>query len=70
MRLAALATAVILVACGSGNGGSGRDTLTQRQRDSILGASSLPGARAVQQSLRAADTAAARNRLLDSLRHD
>lgn len=43
------------------------DTLTARQRDSILGESSLPGARGVGGALRAADSAAARARRADSI---
>jgi hypothetical protein len=40
--------------------------LTQREKDSILGASQIPGARAVQKTLRAADSAAARQARFDS----
>lgn len=43
------------------------DTLTRRQRDSIIGASKLPGAKAVQRALDAADSASARTTPLDSL---
>lgn len=39
----------------------------QRKVDSIVGASRLPGAGGVRNALRASDTAAARQRLLDSL---
>jgi len=45
----------------------GQDTLTRRQRDSIIGASKLPGARAVQRALDVADSASARTIPLDSL---
>lgn len=41
------------------------DTLTQRQRDSAIGASALPGARGVQQATRASDSARARAARLD-----
>jgi hypothetical protein len=44
-----------------------RDTLSQRQRDSVIGQSALPGARGVQGALAAQDTAAARARALDSV---
>lgn len=37
-----------------------RDSAQQRQHDSVIGASRLPGARGVQGALRAADSAAAR----------
>jgi hypothetical protein len=40
---------------------------TQRQRDSALGASKLPGAQGVRGALREADSAAARNARLDSV---
>ena len=38
---------------------------TQRERDSVLGASKLPGAQGVRGALRAADSADARNARLD-----
>jgi hypothetical protein len=38
----------------------GADTLTQRQRDSIIGASKLPGARSVERALDVSDSATAR----------
>ena len=44
-----------------------RDTLSRRQRDSIIGASSLPGARAIVRALESSDASAARARALDSL---
>lgn len=44
-----------------------RDTLTQRQRDSVLAESKLPGAKAVGAALRAADSIANRARALDSI---
>jgi hypothetical protein len=40
---------------------------TQRERDSVLGASELPGAQGVRGALKAADSAAARNARLDSI---
>ncbi|HEV8178407.1 MAG TPA: hypothetical protein VGP44_12080 [Gemmatimonadales bacterium] len=40
---------------------------TQRERDSVLGASKLPGAAGVRGAIRAADSAAARNARLDSV---
>ena len=44
-----------------------RDTLTRRQQDSITAQSELPGARGVGKALEAQDTAAARNRVIDSV---
>ncbi len=43
-----------------------RDTLTERQRDSLIGASKLPGAKAVSKALNAEDAAAAHNAAIDS----
>jgi len=40
---------------------------TQRERDSVLGASKLPGAQGVRGALRASDSASARNARLDSV---
>ena len=40
---------------------------SQRTRDSVLGASKLPGAQGVRGALGASDSAAARNARLDSL---
>lgn len=59
--------AVLLAACGGDAGPDTaqqqRDTMTQRQRDSTLGASSLPGARGVSRALEVSDSAAARDSL-------
>jgi hypothetical protein len=58
----------LVSACGrSGNGGASRDTLTERQRDSILAKSSIPGASAVGRALKAADSTNARIRGTDSV---
>jgi hypothetical protein len=43
-----------------------RDTMTQRQRDSVLAQSGLPGAHGVGKALTAADSAKARQAQLDS----
>lgn len=69
MRVIAVATVVLLTACSGGEGAaSSADTLTRRQRDSIIGASSLPGAGGVRGALRVSDSAAARRAREDSLR--
>jgi hypothetical protein len=44
------------------------DTLTRRQRDSVLGASKLPGAQGIGRAQAAQDSAAARNAQVDSIR--
>jgi hypothetical protein len=60
---------VLGVACGrSGSGDASRDTLTERQHDSILAKSSIPGASAVGRGLKAADSTNARIRETDSVR--
>jgi hypothetical protein len=69
MRIIAVVAVMLLTACGSGDGGaSSADTLTRRQRDSIIGESGLPGAQGVRGALEAADSAAARRAREDSLR--
>jgi len=70
MRGAALILCVLLVACAKGqpSGRAAGDTLTRRQRDSVLGASRLPGASGIRGALRAQDSAAAQNARVDSVR--
>ena len=46
---------------------SSKGTTSERQRDSVLGASKLPGARGVRGAMAAQDSAAARNARLDSV---
>jgi hypothetical protein len=58
-----------MIGCGTGDSDARRD-LTQREKDSILGASQIPGAKAVKSSLRSADSAAARQARLDSAERD
>ncbi len=43
------------------------DTLTRRQKDSVLGASRLPGSQGIRGALSAQDSAAARNARVDSI---
>ena len=70
-RAIALALAVVLAACGPGQAGdassAAADTLTRRQKDSILSTMPVPGARSIGTALEAADAAAERARRLDSL---
>jgi len=70
MRYAAIVMCVLLAACAKADrsGTAGRDTLTRRQRDSVLGASKLPGAQGIRGALRAQDSAAAQNARADSIR--
>jgi hypothetical protein len=57
---------ILSVGCSSSDSSS-RATMTQRQRDSAIGASKLPGAGGVRGALGASDSAAARNARLDSV---
>lgn len=64
-----LASLALLSGCageGAENGAVTADSVTQRQRDSIVGESGLPGARGVRNALEASDAAAARAAALDS----
>lgn len=47
-----------------------RNQMSQREKDSILGASSLPGAPVVRRALGAADVSAARQAAIDSSSQD
>ena len=63
--LVAFAVVAMVGACSSKEETS--PPVTQRQRDSLLGASSLPGARGVKGALAAQDSAARRKATLDSI---
>lgn len=61
---------LLSVGCGGSGGSSTRaatDTLTERQRDSILSKSKIPGAPAVGRAMTAADSMSARVRASDSV---
>jgi hypothetical protein len=66
--------AISLLACGGGSGaGEGQeasDTLTRRQKDSIVSTLPVPGAGAVGKALRAVDSANARAQRHDTMGHD
>jgi hypothetical protein len=61
---------VLLSACSTGSDEprESRDDMTQRQRDSTIAESRLPGAPAVGRALEASDAAAARAAAADSIR--
>jgi hypothetical protein len=59
------ALAIGLSACAKESDANKRE-LTRREKDSILGESQIPGARAVKRALTATDSAAARQARLDS----
>ena len=65
-RLARLLVLGLGLAAGCTSGEQRREA-TQRERDSVIGASKLPGAAGVRGALRAADSAAARNARADSV---
>ena len=71
--LGVIVTALLLASCsgkgqeeGAGGATASADTLTRRQRDSIIANSKLPQAGAVGRALGAADAAAAARRAQDS----
>ncbi len=67
-RLIALLLPTLLAGCGGGSSKAGaRDTLTERQRDSILAQSQIPGATGVGRAMKAADSTSARIRATDSV---
>lgn len=58
---------IVLTACDSKAADfKPRDQMSQREKDSVLGASSLPGAPVVSRALGASDIGAARAAALDS----
>jgi hypothetical protein len=56
----------LLASCSSTETGNRRDTMSQRQKDSVLGQSGLPGAQGVTKAMRAADSAKARQAQIDT----
>ncbi|HEY7194731.1 MAG TPA: hypothetical protein VH439_13410 [Gemmatimonadales bacterium] len=61
-----------LLACGGSKSGQtvDRDTLTERQKDSILANSKIPNARAVGRAMKAADSTSAGILRADSVARD
>ena len=65
--LIALSTLVVVAACTSKPaGGNDRDTMTQRQKDSVFGQSGVPGANAITKAQTAADSLEAQRKRADS----
>ena len=58
--------ALVCAACAKDDADDTRANLTQREKDSILAGSQIPGARAVKKSMTVADSAAARQARIDS----
>ena len=68
-RIAVLAVVLVAAACAKNEtGGNKRDTMTKRQRDSVLGQSGLPGSQGISKAMRAADTVKNRTSDLDSIK--
>jgi len=73
MKLVFVAIILLLVACGSSDKSGqtvNRDTLTERQKDSILANSKIPNARAVGSAMKAADSTSAGIQRADSVARD
>lgn len=72
MRLVVASILLFTIACGSGQSDQtvNRDTLTQRQKDSILANSRIPNAGAVGKAMRAADSTTAGIHRADSVARD
>ena len=64
--MAVFALVVLSVGCAKADTEDSRAKLTQREKDSILAGSQIPGARAVKKTMTVADSAAARQARLDS----
>jgi hypothetical protein len=72
MRISRSVVMLVLVIAGCSSepkkSGIDRDTLTQRQKDSLLGTTKIPGASNIPKAQRAADSLSARARALDTIR--
>ena len=71
MKRLSLVVFALLAACGGGPSrkpaAPAADSLTERQRDSILAQSRIPGARGVGRAMSAADSMSARVRAADTI---
>ncbi len=63
--LIAIVVLVSIASCTGTAGDSSKEKLTQRERDSILAETDLPGAGVVGKAIEASDSSAARARRLD-----
>lgn len=57
---------LMLAGCSPSAGGNKRDTMTQRQKDSVLGQSGMPGSQGVTRALVASDSVRSHQAQLDS----
>jgi outer membrane biogenesis lipoprotein LolB len=66
-----LLATTVLIACGGDTAKKpnavNRDTLTERQRDSVLGQSRIPGASGVAKAMRVADSTSAQVQSTDTI---
>lgn len=62
-----LAGGIVMVSACAGGGDKNRVPATERQRDSVIGASRLSGAQGVDRALQASDSATSRRALEDSI---
>jgi uncharacterized lipoprotein YajG len=68
MRACIVLTLITLASCSTQQTAqNNRDTMTQRQKDSVLAQSGLPGAKGVGMAMKAADSAKARRAQQDSI---
>jgi hypothetical protein len=71
MRILMTGSLLLVLACGTtaddGRAAAQGDTLTERQRDSMLAGSRIPGARGVGTAHNAADSASARVQAADTI---
>jgi len=61
-----LILSTLMAGCVAKSEGNNRDTMTQRQKDSVLGQSGIPGAQGVTKAQRAADSIKAQQARVDS----
>ena len=66
LMLASAAAVLLLAACGGEKADESKPTLSEREKDSVLAGSRIPGAKAVGRAMTSADSAAARQARLDS----
>ena len=66
-RTTLLVLSLALAACSDAGKADPKKVMTQRQRDSAIGETRLPGASGVRGALRAQDSINARNAVLDTL---
>jgi hypothetical protein len=68
--LGAALLSVALIACDDGKTEETRSTMTQREKDSTLANSQIPGAKAVKKAFITADSATARQNRIDSAQNN